>query len=199
MSIKRVFDIVFSLTALIWLAPLLLLISILIKITSHGPVFFIQKRVGLNNGDFNIIKFRTMKQNPSNEGFLTIGNDDSRITKIGLFLRKFKLDELPQLINVLKGDMSMVGPRPELRYFVNLYSKEDLEVLKVKPGITGLASIKYSNEAELLKSAKNPEAFYLNEILPHKLKLNKQYIKEQSFILDLKLILLTIPKIFSKK
>ena len=198
MITKRVFDILFSITGLILLAPIFLFTIILIKIDSKGSAFFIQKRVGLNNQDFNIVKFRTMKLSNYKNGFLTLGDTDSRITKIGRILRRYKIDELPQLINVLRGDMSFVGPRPELRYFVNFYSKDDLKVLTIKPGITGLASLKYRSEAKLLKHKENPEAFYINNILPDKLKLNKKYIKNQSFFLDLKLIFTSIFKIFSK-
>ena len=196
--IKRSFDVLFSLIGLIVLSPILLIIAILIKLDSKGPVLFIQGRVGKNNKDFNIYKFRTMRIASENEGLLTLGNNDSRITKIGYFLRRYKIDEFPQLINILKGDMSFVGPRPELRYYVNFYNEDDMTIFKVRPGITGLASLKYRNEVELLKAAKDPEDFFINTIIPDKLKFNKEYIKRQNFFFDLKLILITIIKVISK-
>src|SRR5690606_22244250 len=154
--IKRIFDVVFSLIGLLTLSPFLLIIAILIKIDSKGAVFFIQERVGKNNKNFSIYKFRTMYVASLNQGFLTLGNKDSRITRIGLFLRRYKIDELPQLINILIGDMSFVGPRPELRYFVNFYKEEDYVIFSVRPGITSHASLKYRNEVELLKTAEDP-------------------------------------------
>lgn len=190
--IKRSFDFVFALIGLITISPLLIIISILIKIDSKGAIIFIQNRVGKNNEDFNIYKFRTMHIKSENKGLLTIGNGDSRVTRIGYFLRRYKIDEFPQLFNVLLGNMSFVGPRPELRYYVNFYSKEDLKILSVRPGITGLASLEYRNEVELLKKATNPEDYYINTIIPDKLSYNKTYIKKQSLILDLKLIFKTI-------
>ncbi|MFI1773810.1 sugar transferase [Thalassobellus citreus] len=196
--IKRSFDIVFSIITLLLLFPFLLLIALLIKLDSKGPVLFIQGRVGKHNKDFNILKFRTMYMQSQNKGLLTLGNHDSRITKIGYFLRRYKIDEFPQLINILKGDMSFVGPRPELRYYVNFYNEDDLKIFKIKPGITGLASLKYRNEVELLKTAKNPEAFYINTIIPDKLKYNKEYIKKRSFFFDLKLIFITIIKVITR-
>ncbi|MBP0902455.1 sugar transferase [Mariniflexile gromovii] len=195
---KRCFDIIFSIVGLILLAPFLILIAILIKIDSKGPVLFIQGRVGKNNIDFNIYKFRTMRIQSETGGLLTLGNHDSRITKIGYFLRRYKIDEFPQLINILKGDMSFVGPRPELRYYVNFYNKEDMEIFVVRPGITGLASLKYRNEVELLKAAENPEEFFIKTIIPDKLKYNKEYIKKRSFMFDLKLIFITIIKVVTK-
>lgn len=190
--IKRSFDFVFALIGLITISPLLIIISILIKIDSKGAIIFIQNRVGKNNEDFNIYKFRTMHIKSENKGLLTIGNGDSRVTRIGYFLRRYKIDEFPQLFNILLGNMSFVGPRPELRYYVNFYSKEDLKILSVRPGITGLASLEYRNEVELLKKATNPEEYYINTIIPDKLSYNKTYIKKQSLILDLKLIFKTI-------
>ncbi|MFD2289735.1 sugar transferase [Mariniflexile gromovii] len=198
MIAKRCFDIIFSIVGLILLAPFLILIAILIKIDSKGPVLFIQGRVGKNNIDFNIYKFRTMRIQSETGGLLTLGNHDSRITKIGYFLRRYKIDEFPQLINILKGDMSFVGPRPELRYYVNFYNKEDMEIFVVRPGITGLASLKYRNEVELLKAAENPEEFFIKTIIPDKLKYNKEYIKKRSFMFDLKLIFITIIKVVTK-
>ncbi|WP_282123421.1 sugar transferase [Algibacter mikhailovii] len=196
--LKRVFDFVFSILGLALLSPILLIISILIKLDSKGPVLFKQERVGKNNINFVIYKFRTMRIQSYKKGLLTIGNHDSRITKIGYFLRRYKIDEFPQLINVVKGDMSFVGPRPELRHYVNFYSKSDMEIFTVRPGITGLASLKYRNEVELLKAAKDPEKLFIETIIPDKLKFNKEYIKEQSFLFDLKLIIQTVFKVISK-
>ena len=196
--LKRLFDVIFSIIGLILIAPFFLIISFLIKLDSKGPILFIQTRVGKNNIDFNIFKFRTMKIKSNKEGLLTLGNHDARITKIGYFLRRYKIDELPQLINVIKGEMSFVGPRPELRYYVNFYNKYDMEILKVKPGITGLASLKYRNEAELLKKAKNPEDFFIKTIIPDKLKFNKEYIKKQNLLLDFKIIIITLIKVLTK-
>ncbi|MFI1743946.1 sugar transferase [Thalassobellus sediminis] len=196
--IKRSFDIVFSIVALLLLFPFLLLVALLIKLDSKGPVLFIQGRVGKHNNDFNIFKFRTMRLQSQNKGLLTIGNHDSRITRIGYFLRRYKIDEFPQLFNILNGDMSFVGPRPELRYYVNFYNQDDMKIFKIRPGITGLASLKYRNEVELLKSVKNPESFYIKTVIPDKLKYNKEYIKRRHFFLDLKLILITIIKVITK-
>jgi len=196
--LKRLFDVVFSLIGMILLFPILLLISILIKLDSKGPILFIQGRVGKNNKDFNIFKFRTMRVLSDKKGLLTLGNNDSRITKMGYVLRRYKIDEFPQLINILKGDMSFVGPRPELRYYVNFYTDDDMKIFKVRPGITGLASLKYRNEVELLKAAKDPEAFFIKTIIPDKLKYNKAYISKQNFFFDLKLIGLTIIKVITK-
>lgn len=198
MIAKRCFDIICSIIGLIILAPFLLLISILIKLDSKGPILFIQGRVGKNNIDFNIYKFRTMRMQSETKGLLTLGNHDSRITKVGYLLRRYKIDEFPQLINILKGDMSFVGPRPELRYYVNFYNEDDMKIFVVRPGITGLASLKYRNEVELLKAAKNPEEFFINTIIPDKLKFNKDYIKNRNFFFDLKLIFMTIIKVVAK-
>ena len=198
LMLKRCFDLLFSILGLIVLFPILLLISICIILDSKGPILFIQGRVGKNNIDFNIYKFRTMRIQSQKKGLLTLGNNDSRITKIGYFLRRYKIDEFPQLINILKGDMSFVGPRPELRYYVNFYNEDDLKIFTVRPGITGLASLKYRNEVELLKAAENPEEFFIKTIIPDKLKFNKMYIEKQNFFFDLKLILLTVIKVLAK-
>jgi lipopolysaccharide/colanic/teichoic acid biosynthesis glycosyltransferase len=196
--IKRSFDVIFSSLGFIVLAPILCVIAIIIKFDSKGPVLFIQPRVGLHNKNFNIFKFRTMYMESENKGLLTIGNRDSRITKVGFFLRRYKIDEFPQLINIIKGDMSFVGPRPELRKYVNYYSPEDMIIFSVRPGITGLASIEFRNEVELLKSPKNPETFFIESIIPEKNKLNKIYISNYNFWLDLKLIFITIFKVLTK-
>ncbi len=196
--LKRGFDVVFSIMGLFVLSPILILIAVLIKIDSRGPVLFVQGRVGKNNIDFNIFKFRTMRIQSQNKGLLTLGNNDSRITKVGYFLRRYKIDEFPQLINILKGDMSFVGPRPELRYYVNFYNEDDMKIFAVRPGITGLASLKYRNEVELLKAAENPEEFFIKTIIPDKLKYNKEYIRKRNFFFDLKLIAVTVIKVITK-
>ncbi|MDD2386989.1 MAG: sugar transferase [Bacteroidales bacterium] len=193
---KRVFDIVCSFLGLLALLPLFILISILIIIDSKGGIFFRQVRVGKNNKDFKILKFRTMRPNSDKSGLLTIGSKDNRVTKIGYFLRKYKLDELPQLINVFVGDMSFVGPRPEVRKYVDMYDQKQLKVLSLRPGITDYASIEYSNENELLSKSDNPEQTYINEIMPAKLSLNLKYIKEKGIKTDIRLIFKTIAKIF---
>ena len=193
--IKRLFDIVSSFIGLMVFSPFLLLISLLILLTSKGGICYTQIRVGKDNKDFNLLKFRTMKPGSDKKGQLTVGTNDSRITRIGRFLRKFKLDEIPQLINILKGEMSVVGPRPEVPKYVNHYSNEQLRVLSVRPGLTDLASIEFINENEILGKAENPEKEYLEVIIPKKLALNIQYIENQSFLGDLKLIFRTFGKI----
>ena len=195
--IKRGIDILFSLIGLICLFPFFIFISFFIFITSKGGVFFVQLRVGKNNKDFKLYKFRTMFLNSDSKGLLTVGNNDKRITKLGYYLRKNKLDELPQLINVLNGTMSLVGPRPEVRKHVNLYNSEQKSILDVKPGITDLASIMYYNENEILANSVNPEQTYINEIMPIKLELNKQYINEMSLLTDLKIIFKTFIKLIN--
>ena len=195
--IKRGIDILFSLIGLICLFPFFIFISFFIFITSKGGVFFVQLRVGKNNKDFKLYKFRTMVLNSDNKGLLTVGNNDKRITKLGYYLRKNKLDELPQLINVLNGTMSLVGPRPEVRKYVNLYNSEQKSILDVKPGITDFASLMYYNENEILANSVNPEQTYINEIMPIKLELNKQYINEMSLLTDLKIIFKTFIKLIN--
>ena len=195
--IKRAFDLLVATILLIFLAPLFLLFIIIIRVGSNGPAFYLQTRVGLHGKDFKIFKFRTMFTGSDKKGLLTVGGKDQRITPAGVFLRKYKLDELPQLINVFIGDMSLVGPRPEVRKYVDLYKDEQLRVLDVKPGITDYASIEYSNENELLAGADDPEKEYINTIMPAKLKLNLKYIAEKSLITDLKIILRTLAKIIS--
>ena len=176
----RFFDILISISCLILLFPLLLLIALLIKFSSKGPVIFAQQRVGKNNIDFTLYKFRTMYMLTSDRSSLTIGNKDKRITRIGYFLRKYKIDELPQLYNVLKNEMSIVGPRPELRKYVAIYTDEQKNILLAKPGITDNASIFFRNENELLAIQDDPESFYIAEILPVKIQLNKQYASKRT-------------------
>ena len=192
---KRFFDIFFSLIGLIFLLPVFVLIAFFVKITSPGGVFYSQKRVGKNGVDFSLFKFRTMRTGSDQKGLLTVGGRDSRITGLGYFLRKYKLDELPQLFNVLKGDMSLVGPRPEVRKYVSMYNTEQMAVLSVKPGITDFASIEYVDENELLGKSPDPEKTYAEEIMPAKLKLNLKYIQQQNMVTDLKIIIETIFKI----
>jgi lipopolysaccharide/colanic/teichoic acid biosynthesis glycosyltransferase len=194
---KRIFDILFSFPGLIILSPVFLVIAVLIKVDSRGPVFFNQLRVGRNNTDFKLFKFRTMKMNSEKKGLLTIGGRDSRVTGFGYYLRKYKLDELPQLLNVLKGDMSFVGPRPEVRKYVELYNDEQKKVLDVRPGVTDIASIEYKNENELLENAENPESYYIKEIMPDKLRLNLLYLSDRSTFKDIKIIFKTLKVIIS--
>jgi lipopolysaccharide/colanic/teichoic acid biosynthesis glycosyltransferase len=192
---KRIFDIFFSSIGLIILSPIFILISLLIVLDSKGGIFYKQKRVGKNNTDFYLFKFRSMHTDSDKKGLLTVGGRDSRITRMGYFIRKYKVDELPQLLNVLMGNMSLVGPRPEVRRYVDMYNETQKNVLTVKPGITDYASIEYSNENELLGKATDPEKVYIEEIMPAKLNLNLKYIAEQGTFTDLKIILQTIKKI----
>jgi len=189
---KRLFDLLFSLLGLILLSPFFLLIAILIRLDSTGPVFYLQERVGQRGKMFNLFKFRTMRTGADKSTAITVGNRDPRITGVGYYLRKFKLDELPQLINVSLGNMSLVGPRPELKKFVDLYSAEQRKVIEVKPGITDYASIEFRNENELLEGKPDPIEFYIGEIMPLKLNLNLKYIETRSFWIDLKIISKTI-------
>ena len=193
--LKRFFDITSSLIVLTIGLPFFIIISLLIALDSKGGIFFIQKRVGRNNVDFGLFKFRTMLPESEKAGQITVGGKDPRITKIGYLLRKFKLDEFPQLLNVILGDMSIIGPRPEVRRYVDIYSKEQLKVLAVRPGLSDFASIEYINENELLGKSENPEKTYIEEIMPAKLKLNLKYIQQKSFSTDIKLIFKTIGKI----
>ncbi|MFS2189109.1 sugar transferase [Mucilaginibacter sp. Mucisp84] len=193
---KRLFDIGISLIALIMLLPLFILIAIAIKINSRGSAFYKQTRVGKDGNEFELFKFRTMYINSDRAGLLTIGSKDYRITSVGYWLRKYKLDELPQLLNVLKGDMSFVGPRPEVRKYVNLYTPAQLRVLSVKPGVTDWASIKYFDENDILAGSDDPEDMYIKVIVPSKISKNLEYIDNQDLFMDLKIILSTIKRIF---
>ena len=192
--LKRIFDITLSLLGLILLLPFMLIIAILIKIDSKGSVFFKQVRVTKNGREFKIFKYRTMKIGSDKYSQITVGKD-SRITKVGNFLRKYKLDEIPQLINVFIGDMSLVGPRPEVPKYVALYTEEQREILKVRAGITDYASIEFSNENDILADEADPEKAYIEKIMPRKIELNKKYLSEISILTDIKIILLTIKKI----
>ncbi|GAB5555120.1 MAG: sugar transferase [Saprospiraceae bacterium] len=192
----RIFDILFSIVGLLILSPIFLIISIWIKIDSPGAVLFTQKRVGKGQKLFSLFKFRTMKINAHKKGLLTIGKDP-RITTSGIFLRKYKLDELPQLINVLKGDMSLVGPRPEVEKYTKLYNDFQKKLLEVRPGITDPASIYYRNENDLLATSEDPEKTYIEEVLPHKLKLSEEFAKKPSVKKYFQYIFLTIQRVFS--
>ena len=192
--LKRIFDITLSLFGLIILLPFMLIIAILIKFDSKGTVFFKQIRITKGGKEFKIFKYRTMKAGSDKYSQITVGKDE-RITKIGSFLRKYKLDEIPQLINVLIGDMSLVGPRPEVPKYVALYTDEQKEILKVKAGITDYASIEFSDENDLLASEEDPEKEYIEKIIPKKIELNTKYLSEISVLTDIRIILLTIKKI----
>ena len=196
---KRIFDTIISLLALILLIPLFLFLIIWIIIDSHGGFFYVQKRVGKSGKDFGLLKFRTMYTGSDSKGLLTVGMEDPRITKPGKILRKYKMDELPQLLNVIAGQMSIVGPRPEVRKYVELYNDDQKKVLEVRPGLTDYASLMYMNENEILGSSPDPEYAYIHEIMPAKLELNLKYIREKSFTTDLRIIIKTIRGIISSK
>lgn len=196
--IKRLFDITFSLFGLIVFSPALLLIAFLIKKADDGPVFYKGLRVGRYGKSFRIYKFRTMVVNAEKIGGSSTADDDPRITKIGKSLRKYKFDELPQLINVLKGEMSFVGPRPQVSWAVGLYSEKEKLLLSVRPGITDYASIKFKNEAEILKGSDDPDGDYLEKIAPEKIRLGLEYVKKSSLWTDLKVIFATIEALLRK-
>ena len=188
---KRLFDIVASGLGLIVLSPLFLILAIWIKLDSKGPVFYRQVRVGKDNKDFRIFKFRSMWVGSDKGSLVTIGGRDPRVTRSGYYIRKFKLDEFPQLINVFVGDMSLVGPRPEVRHYVEYWTPEQMHVLDVRPGITDPASIKFRNENELMEQAEDPEKYYIEVIMQEKLKLYLEYVKNHSFWGDIGLIFKT--------
>lgn len=196
---KRLFDIVLSLCGLIIISPLLIIISIIIKANDGGPLFYRGVRVGLYGKLFRIFKFRTMVMNAEKIGGSSTSDNDLRITKIGKFLRKYKLDELPQFINVLKGDMSIVGPRPEVEYYVNMFTEEEKAILSVKPGITDWASLWNSDEGALLAESEDPDKTYFEEIRPEKIRLQLKYVNNHNFWIDIKIIFLTIIAIFSNR
>lgn len=193
--IKRLFDIIFSIIALIILSPVFAAASVLIKLDSEGPVFFLQERVGRNFKPFRIYKFRSMRAGTKEKGTLITVRGDERITRVGRILRKYKIDELPQLINVLKGEMSLVGPRPEVRQYVQLFRAEYRKLLRMRPGITDPASIKFSEEENVLATAADWEEDYIKRILPEKLHISLRYMEKHSFITDLKLIFRTVFRI----
>ena len=193
----RFFDFILSLVGLVVLAPIFIVLAIWIKIDSKGSVFYKQVRVGQNGIDFGLFKFRSMVVDADKKGLITVGGRDPRITRSGYFIRKYKLDELPQLINVLVGDMSLVGPRPEVRKYVDLYTYEQQKVLSVKPGITDYASIEYMDENEILGKSSDPEKTYIEEIMPEKIKYNMKYIQNKNVSEYFKIIFLTLLKIVS--
>ena len=188
---KRIFDIVASGLGLLAFSPIFIILAIWIKLDSKGPIFYRQVRVGRHNKDFRIFKFRSMRVGSDKGSLVTIGGRDPRITRSGYFIRKFKFDELPQLINVFVGDMSLVGPRPEVRHYVDYWTEEQMHVLDVRPGITDPASIKFRNENELLEKAEDPEKYYIEVIMQEKIKLYLEYVEKTSFWYDIKLIFKT--------
>jgi lipopolysaccharide/colanic/teichoic acid biosynthesis glycosyltransferase len=188
----RILDIIFSLFGLIMLSPAFIILTILIKVDSQGPVFYKQIRVGKNGIDFKLFKFRSMNIGSDNTRLLTVGENDPRITRTGHFLRKLKIDELPQLFNVLLGEMSLVGPRPEVRKYVDLYTDKQRCVLNLKPGMTDFASIHYVNENRLLANSEDPEKLYIEKIMPEKIELNLKYINEPTISQYFKILYLTI-------
>lgn len=196
---KRLLDIIVASIALLILFPFMLIICLCILLESKGGLFYKQKRVGKNKMLFNLYKYRSMKKNADKEGLLTVGGKDPRVTRVGYFLRKSKMDELPQLINIIKGDMSIVGPRPEVPKYVALYDENQQRVLTVRPGLTDLASIKYIDENALLEKAENPEEFYIQKIMPDKLHLNLEYIDNKSFAKDFRIIFQTLIRLFNRK
>lgn len=191
---KRLFDTLFSLLFLVFFLPFALPIMALIFLEDRGPIFYRQERIGQFGKPFYLLKFRSMRLNADKDGKLTVGMKDQRITRIGYFIRKYKLDEFPQFINVLKGDMSIVGPRPEVKEYVDLYTPEQQQILNVKPGITDYASLAYFDESRLLGESENPRETYIQEIMPAKLELNKKYLANPTFSHDLKLMWMTFKK-----
>ena len=196
---KRLFDIIASACGLLVLSPVFLIMAIWIKQDSNGPVFYRQVRVGRHNKDFRIFKFRSMRVGADKGGLVTIGGRDPRITRSGYFIRKYKLDEFPQLINVFLGEMSVVGPRPEVRHYVNYWTPEQMRILDVRPGITDPASIKFRNENELMEKAEDPEDYYINVIMQEKIKLYLEYIQNASCWSDIKLIFKTFKVIITER
>jgi lipopolysaccharide/colanic/teichoic acid biosynthesis glycosyltransferase len=185
---KRIFDLFFSFLGILFLLPIYIIIAILIKIDSNGDILYKQERIGKNGIPFYVFKFRTMIPNAFSKGALTVGSRDPRVTNIGFYLRKYKLDELPQLFNVFLGEMSFVGPRPEVKKYTDLYNAEQKKVLSVAPGITDYASIKFRNENDLLSESDDPEKLYIDQIMPEKLNLNLKYINDNNVFKDIKII-----------
>lgn len=196
---KRLFDIVASGFGLLVLSPLLLILAIWIKLDSAGPIFYRQVRVGRGNKDFRIFKFRSMRVGSDKGSLVTIGGRDPRVTRSGYYIRKYKFDELPQLINVLLGDMSIVGPRPEVRHYVDYWTPEQMHVLDVRPGITDPASIRFRNENELMAAADDPQSYYIHVIMQEKIKLYLEYVQNASFWYDIKLIFQTFRVIVTER
>ncbi len=195
---KRLFDILASGLGLLCLSPLFAILAIWIKADSRGPVFYRQVRVGRGNRDFRIFKFRSMRPDSDKGRLITVGGHDPRVTRSGYYIRKYKLDELPQLINVFIGDMSLVGPRPEVRRYVDMYSPEQMRVLEVRPGITSLASIRYRNENEILAASDDPDRTYIEKVMPDKLAIDLEYVADASLINDIRLIFSTFREIITK-
>lgn len=195
---KRLFDIVSSGLGLIVLSPLFAILAVWIKADSKGPVFYRQIRVGRNNRDFRLYKFRSMRPDSDKFGLITVGGRDPRVTRSGYYIRKYKLDEFPQLINVFLGDMSLVGPRPEVRKYVDMYTPEQMRVLKVRPGITSLASIRYRNENDILAASEDPDRTYIEQVMPDKLAIDLEYVDRATLWNDIKLIFSTFREIFTK-
>ncbi len=195
---KRIFDVIASGCGLLVLSPVFLILAIWIKLDSEGPVFYRQVRVGRNNKDFRIFKFRSMRVGSDKKGLITVGGRDPRVTRSGYFIRKYKLDEFPQLINVFIGDMSLVGPRPEVRKYVDMYTPEQMHVLDVRPGVTSLASIRYRNENDILAASDDPDKCYIEKVMQDKLAIDLEYVKNASFWYDIKLIFMTFLEIISK-
>jgi len=193
---KRIFDLFFSILGLILLLPFFLIIAILIKLDSKGTIFYLQERIGKNGIPFKIFKFRTMVEDADKKGLLSLGKKDNRITRVGRFLRKTKFDELPQLINVLKGDMSFVGPRPEVKKYTDLYTDKQRKILEVRPGITDYASLKYIDEEQILGDSTNPEKTYVEKIMQDKININLEYLQNRNLLQDIKLIFETVFKMF---
>ena len=196
---KRVFDVIASACGLLVLSPIFIIMALWIKLDSEGPVFYRQVRVGKNNKDFRIFKFRSMRVGSDKGSLVTIGGRDPRITNSGYFIRKYKFDEFPQLINVFMGDMSLVGPRPEVRHYVNYWTDKQMQVLNVCPGITDPASIKFRNENELMEKAEDPEDYYINVIMQEKIRLYLEYVENASFWYDIKLIFQTFKVILTER
>lgn len=195
---KRLFDIIASGLGLIVLSPLFAVLAVWIKCDSKGPVFYRQVRVGRNNRDFRIYKFRSMRPDSDRLGLITVGGRDPRVTRSGYYIRKYKLDEFPQLINVFLGDMSLVGPRPEVRKYVDMYTPEQMRVLSVRPGITSLASLRYRNENELLAQAEDPDRCYVEKVMPDKLAIDLEYVPKANLLTDIRLIFATIASIIKE-
>jgi len=193
--LKRAFDIIASGLGLICLSPLFAVLAVWIKSDSKGPVFYRQIRVGKNNKDFRLFKFCSMRLNSDKLGLITVGGHDPRVTRSGYYIRKYKLDELPQLINVFLGDMSLVGPRPEVRKYVDMYTPEQMRVLSVRPGITSLASIRYRNENDILAAADDPDKCYIEQVMPDKLAIDLEYVDKANLWNDIKLIFSTFKEI----
>ena len=196
--LKRTFDVVASGLGLIVLSPLFVVLAIWIKADSKGPVFYRQVRVGRHNRDFRLYKFRSMRPDSDKKGLITVGGHDPRVTRSGYYIRKYKLDELPQLINVFLGDMSLVGPRPEVRKYVDMYTPEQMHVLDVRPGITSLASIRYRNENDILAKASDPDRAYVTQVMPDKIAIDLEYVPKASLLTDIRLIFMTFKEIIVK-